>query len=606
MNSSIYYNSDYLKDLYDETVYRIPIDLGFSCPNRNADGSGGCVFCAEHGGRSMQTMSQNTLTEQIETALDFARRRYKAKKFMAYFQAYSAQFSLADQKLYREIIKKYKFKVVTIAARPDSLEKEGYRFLQQFSKEVDLWLELGIQTVHNKTLKLINRGHTWQQSKNAILKLNKPGIKVAVHVIIGLPGENEKDILKTAKTLAKLPLAGIKIHNLHVLKNTKLAEIYQKEKFKTFNEYQYAEILMPFLRHLPPKLPVMRISTDSIKEDILAPHWQMNKCSFLEYIQQQMIYREYAQGDLFRKNTLFKGSGTVSKNSAVFEKVMTADGSWTYWNSAVREHYHSAVGALKEAREKYLVPSELEKLLNSSPGPLSLKRGGGMRACEQEGVSLLDVCFGLGYNSLAALDVALKSNTPLNIYALEIDKQVVGAAAKDLQLKEQLSFDSKKLLSDLYKKGEAKIGKCVVKIFWGDARYTIGQIGQNSIDLIYLDAFSTNRNSELWTVDFFNQLKAVMKRSASLYTYCAAIPVRSGLLAAGFYIGETTPIGRLRGGTVAALIKENIKKQIPAAEQLLYKTPRGIPYRDPFHVWTNKQILRRREENLLELKNKNI
>lgn len=588
MNSPIYYNSNYLKDLYGETIYRIPIDLGFSCPNRQADGSGGCLFCAEHGSRSMQTMSQTTLTAQIETALEFARRRYKAKKFIAYFQAYSAQFSLVAQKQYRAIIKKYNFEVVTIATRPDCLDQEGYNFLKELSLDVDLWVELGVQTVHDKTLKLINRGHNWLTSQTAINKLNDLGVKVAVHVIIGLPGECEDEILATAKQLALLPIAGIKIHNLHVLKNTGLAILYKKEPFKVFNEYEYCEILMTFLRYLPATLPVMRLSTDSIKTDIIAPHWQMNKCSFLEYLQKQMIYRQYQQGDLFKNPS----TTVLVPASFSYEKIETQDGSLTYWNDEVKEHYHSAVGALKEAREKYLIPSRLvEKLSNASSLLLQPK-----------GLVCLDVCFGLGYNSLVAIDLAVQNNQSLQIYALEIDKRVVDAAARDLDLKEQFSFDYRKVLKDLFENSESKIGECSIKILWGDARHTITKIKDKSIDLVYLDAFSTNRNSELWTVEFFKQIKKTMKCDAALYTYCAAIPVRSGFLAAGFYIGETPPIGRLRGGTVAMLTEDKIELRIPDEELNMYQTPRGIPYHDPFHVWSNKQILRQREEQLSKLK----
>jgi hypothetical protein len=140
-------------------------------------------------------------------------------------------------------------------------------------------------------------------------------------------------------------------------------------------------------------------------------------------------------------------------------------------------------------------------------------------------------------------------------------------------------------------------------LHWGDARYTITKLDPHAYDLVFLDAFSTQRNSELWTVDFFRRLKAVMKPDAVLMTYCAAIPVRAGLLEAGFFVGETAPVGRQRGGTIAAMRPEDIETSLPDHElKMIRETTRGLPYRDPYGVWTNKEILRDRQERILQAK----
>ena len=138
---------------------------------------------------------------------------------------------------------------------------------------------------------------------------------------------------------------------------------------------------------------------------------------------------------------------------------------------------------------------------------------------------------------------------------------------------------------------------------WGDARHTVTKIEDSSFDLVFLDAFSTQRNSELWTVDFFRQLKRVMKPDAVLLTYCAAIPVRAGLIDADFFVGETDPVGRARGGTIAAMREADIEIPLPDHEiKMIRETTRGLPYRDPYSVWTNKEILRDRQERILHFK----
>ena len=191
----------------------------------------------------------------------------------------------------------------------------------------------------------------------------------------------------------------------------------------------------------------------------------------------------------------------------------------------------------------------------------------------------------------------------LNITALEMDRRVVGAAAKNIQATSTDTFDWKQALQELHDNHSYLVPHAACRMHWGDARHTITKLEPNAYDLVFLDAFSTQRNSELWTVDFFRQLKRVMKPDAVLLTYCAAIPVRAGLLEAGFYAGETEPVGRQRGGTIAAMRAEDIVIPLPDHElKMIRQTTRGLPYRDPYGVWTNKEILRDRQERILQAK----
>jgi len=561
MKSPYLQYKDYMKARYGEPLFRVPIDFGAGCPNREADGSGGCTFCNERGGRAVQTIGKESVREQMTDAIRFARDRYGAKKYMAYIQAFSATFDPDRQQQYRDLLNAFDFAAVSIGTRPDCLTPQAYDFLVELNQHIEVWVELGMQTVHDRTLKRINRGHDWAASEWAIKRLHELGINVAAHVILGLPGETTEDFQQTADTLAALPIDAIKIHNLHIERGTTLAEEYNAIISRERTQ-----------RTQNPTEPDPLCSLHSFAV--------MAKGQFRDYVIQQMVCREWRQGDLFGNLKLETGNWKP-------KVVATADASVTFWNEDYKEHYHTPAGARLEAMEKYIVPGKLKRRLAEGD------------------VQLLDVCFGLGYNSLCALNQTEQdAPSTLSITALEMDRRVVGAAAQNIQPLETDSFDWKKTLEDLHDKQESRITDyALLNILWGDARYTITKLPSATYDLVFLDAFSTQRNSELWTVGFFRKLKATMKPDAVLLTYCAAIPVRAGLLEAGFFVGETDPVGRQRGGTIAALRESDIEIPLPDHElKLIRETTRGLPYRDPHGVWTNKEILRDRQERILQSK----
>ena len=577
-----------MKERYGEALYRVPIDFNFGCPNREADGSGGCTFCNVRGSAAVQTIGAGTVKEQMHEAIRFARDRYNAKKYMAYIQAFSATFGESQQPMYLDLLDAFEFTAVSIGTRPDCLTPQAYDFLVELNKHIEVWVELGVQTVHDRTLERINRGHDWASGETAIRKLHDLGIKVAVHTILGLPGETEEEYRQTADTLAALPIDAVKVHNLHIEKGTTLALEHALTPLPVLMEHDFAEHLMDFIRRMPPDIPIMRLTTDTLDEELIAPKWHMAKGQFRDYVVQQMTCREWRQGDLFRVETS-QGARTENSPSTLqpFNLVTTDDSSITFWNEEYKEHYHTPAGARLEAEEKYLVPGKLEERL------------------KQKSIQLLDVCFGLGYNSLSALEWAGgQEGFPLSVTALEMDRRVVGAAAQNIQTLETDSHDWKKILSELYSQNRSCISDdSSIHILWGDARYTVTKLPDAQYDLVFLDAFSTQRNAELWTVDFFRKLKKVMKPDAVLLTYCAAIPVRAGLMEAGFFVGETDPVGRARSGTLAALRAEDIETALPDHEiRTIRETSRGLPYRDPHGVWTNKEILRNRQETIVKSK----
>ncbi len=263
------------------------------------------------------------------------------------------------------------------------------------------------------------------------------------------------------------------------------------------------------------------------------------------------------------------------------EKRITGDGSFTFFNHEVKECYHSPVGAQQEAMVKYIMPSELAERFKSGA------------------VKILDVCFGLGYNSLSAINAAVKHSGILSITALEIDKTVVRDSSLHIQDNEW-----KKILCSLYKKGEYRSDNISINIKWGDARKSCSDLIEkgNVFDLIYHDPFSTQRNAELWTVDFFIKLYKLLNCDGQIFTYSTSLPVLSGFITAGFYIGKVIPAGEQRYGLVAAknidvLCNPYTKEELTA----LLKSPKAIPYRDESQTGSNSDILRERNLKLTDI-----
>lgn len=560
---------DYLVETYGEALYRIPLDLDTSCPNRDETGKGGCSFCSEHGARSMQTMNSESLEAQVADSIKFAKKRYGAKKFMLYVQAFSANFNEENITIYEKLLKE-NCKAISFGTRPDCLDQSAYSYLKQLKEKTDVWVELGVQTIHDKTLKLINRGHDFNSSKVAITELNKIGINVAIHVIIGLPGETAEDLMQTAQELSRLPIKAIKIHNLHVLKDTTMGDDFQENPFPTLQEYEYIDLLVEFLRYLRNDILIIRMTTESVKGTVIAPEWKMNKSHFREYIIKKMAFEDAYQGDKYNKPASVKS----------FEKINTLDGSITFWSEDFKEHYHDKAGSILEAKEKFLKQANLDNKQN---------------------IQLLDICFGLGYNSFVSMEYALLNKKTLNITALEIDKRVVKTASEHLNYGE--TFDWNDCLKQISTKGKYSKNNVSLSVLWGDARYLMTKLPEKYFDVIYLDAFSSQHNSELWTIDFFLDIIKVIKDDGVLLTYSSAIPIRHALTLAGFYVGETPPVQRERGSTIASPLKSNIQNPLPESDTALFETTRGVVYKDPFHVWPNKEILRQREFSIKELKN---
>ncbi|MFA5689098.1 MAG: TIGR01212 family radical SAM protein [Kiritimatiellales bacterium] len=575
------------KKRYGMPLFRVPVEIASSCPH------GRCAFCPASGAKAQQIQKQAAPLEQIEAAIKFSKRRYRAQKMMLYVQAFTAD--LTDPAQQQQILKclvNYKFEAVSIGTRPDCLSNDALEFLERLKSFGEVWIELGIQTTNDDTLTRMNRGHDWQCSKDAILKLAACGVQVAAHVIIGLPGENSDDWNRTAGELAQLPIAGIKIHNLHITKGTRLAEEFSSAPFPLLNHWEYAEALLEFLRRIPAHVPVMRIFTDTPQEELIAPQWHVEKGQFLDYVSRQMIMRDIRQGDLDWNNGTKECWNDENFDNPLFHHsnipVLTDDGSITFFSTDWKEHYHTKTGARLEAEKKFVEPSKLKERLNSGD------------------VHLLDVCFGLGNNSLAAVSAgrggsmsrpcgALSGHAlpKLKITALEMDKRIVRAAAKNFIPEKSDPADWRKILSELLQFNKSEIGNHKLEILFGDARWLIQNLPDHSFEVIFHDPFSSQHCPELWTVEFFRQLFRVLKPDGVLLTYSSSLPVRGAMHEAGFFTAETLPGNLMSNGTIAAKTIEPL-----AGFRIIEKeySRRSTPYYDPHLCDTSKTILRRRQE----------
>ncbi len=554
---------DYLTQKYGEPLFRVPIDLELGCPNRRPDGSGGCTFCPENGARAVQTLDVSGTEAQLEAGISFAKRRYKARRFMLYIQAYTGTFAsvIQQKKKYSELLEAYPFDAISIGTRPDCLSKATLEYLEELNKTLDVFVELGVQTIHNKTLERINRQHDWQASLDAIAALKAHNIKVCVHIIMGLPGESREHYIQTIQALAPLGLDGIKIHNLHVIKNTQLAKEYLAEPFPVMDEHEYAEILIDLIRRLPPDLPLMRFATDTPEKEIVAPKWHMSKGQFSEYVTEQMRLRGYRQGDLFE-------AGNEEPQSLMPTVFECKDGSYTFWNEMFRDYYHPRSGARKQAAELFLQESSLRERLKNGP------------------VRLLDIGFGMGYNSLLACEMAHSlALHPLEIHAVDQDRRVILQSADIIKnvLDEKLTWAL--ILKELYKNGIYTSEYFNISLHNSDVRYALEQ-QKGEFDVIFLDPFIERSNCRMVTLELFKHLKKILKSDGVLVysgTHTASL---SAIADAGFCL------------TAAGKPKSDIHGIVAKHKGPSLECKNVLPYRDPYGVWTDRKIRQYREEEI--------
>lgn len=292
------YNS-YLKSKYGTKVYRIGLDAEFTCPNRDGTkGTCGCIYCNGTGSRSPYTNPLDSVSTQIETRIKYLKDKHGAGKFVAYFQAFTNTYSGISKlkAIYDSILSFSEIVGLSIGTRPDAVDSEKLELISSYKDNYEVWVEYGLQSSNDNTLRLLNRGHTVKDFTDAVILSKKAGILVSAHVIIGLPGEKREDVIKTAEYLTRLDIDGVKVHPMHVLKGSGLEKLYNEKKIDMLDEDEYSGLVADFLENLSGRVIVQRLTGQGSREDHIAPAWALDKTHTLKMIEEELKRRGSCQG----------------------------------------------------------------------------------------------------------------------------------------------------------------------------------------------------------------------------------------------------------------------------------------------------------------------
>ncbi len=302
-NDKRYYDlKSYWRNLFGCNVHKLQIDAGFTCPNRDGHiATGGCIYCDGRGSKLRQKGELPSVSQQIQSGKKFYKPH--AAKFVAYFQTFTNTYAPVEklQALYDEALSQEDVIGISIGTRPDCVGSDVINLLSDYAKNYHVWLELGLQSMHDKTLKLINRGHNFQQFLEVVDALAGKNIHLCAHIIVGLPGETDEEILQTAKAIAALPINGIKIHSLLALEGTLLGEMYKNGSIKIMSKHKYVSLVANILEILPADMVIQRLTAEGYRDIFLAPDWAINKLDVLNYINKELERRHSYQGKYFVK-----------------------------------------------------------------------------------------------------------------------------------------------------------------------------------------------------------------------------------------------------------------------------------------------------------------
>lgn len=282
----------YLKDKFGQKVYKISLDGGFTCPNRDGKtGTRGCIFCSKGGSGDFAESREMSITEQIENGKKKVEKKIKSGKYIAYFQAFTNTYAPVEilRQKYEEAINHPDIVALSIATRPDCLGDDVLRLLDEMNKIKPVFVELGLQTIHQKSAKYIRRGYDLSVYDKAVRDLKKIGVNVVVHVILGLPNESENDMLETVKYVCESGANGIKLQLLHVIDGTDLAKDYEKGLFKTLEFDEYVNLIVKCVKIIPKDIVIHRLTGDGAKKDLIAPLWSADKKRVLNAINKALM-----------------------------------------------------------------------------------------------------------------------------------------------------------------------------------------------------------------------------------------------------------------------------------------------------------------------------
>lgn len=309
-NDKPYHTLDYeLKRIYGEKIYKIALDAGMTCPNRDGTcGTRGCIFCSAGGSgefAAKRACDENSIAVQLEQGKQYLHGKNIGRHFIAYFQAYTNTYAPVArlEALYRAALDEPSVVGISIATRPDCLGDNVLSLLDRLNREYhdkSIWIELGLQTIHESTSVIIRRGYALPVFEQAVIRLRELSIPVIAHVIIGLPGEDRTMMLETSRYLAYTGISGIKLQLLHVLKNTDLVELYRKKTFDILDMMAYIDIIISCLEVLPPDMVIHRVTGDGPRNLLIAPLWSLDKRRVLNTLHQEMCRRGTWQSKAYK------------------------------------------------------------------------------------------------------------------------------------------------------------------------------------------------------------------------------------------------------------------------------------------------------------------
>ena len=289
----------YMKDLYHTPVYKVNVDAGFTCPNRDGSvATGGCIYCNNDSFRPSACTSASSLREQIAKGIPYLRSRYGAEKFIVYFQPYTNTYAPVGtlERLYREALDNPGVMGLAIGTRPDCVDREKIALLETLARDHFILVEYGLQSIYDRTLEFINRGHDYACFQKAVALTTGRGIRVGAHLILGFPTETREEMLCMADELSRMPIEFLKIHQLQVVKDTALADLYLTRPFPTFDYEEYLALLSDFLDRLSPQIVLQRLFAAAPDEILIAPIWNKTRSEFLRDLDACLEMRGSFQG----------------------------------------------------------------------------------------------------------------------------------------------------------------------------------------------------------------------------------------------------------------------------------------------------------------------
>lgn len=300
-----YHSLNYhLREIFGEKAAKISLDGGFTCPNR--DGSlaiNGCAFCSARGSGYFVAAAQESLAEQFRQGQEIMQKKWPVQKYIAHLQAFTNTYApvVRLREIYYNLLEQPGAAGIAISTRPDCLPEDVLNLLAEINQHTFLWVELGLQTIHKHSSQLLNMHYDYDDFLRAVNGLRQRNIAICAHIILGLPGEDKKDMLTTAQALSALSIQGIKIHLLHLMKNTPLADIYAREPFALLSQAEYVDLVVDILEILPPQVVIHRLTGDSPRDLIIGPTWSLKKRQVLNAIDGELKSRNSWQGKHYTK-----------------------------------------------------------------------------------------------------------------------------------------------------------------------------------------------------------------------------------------------------------------------------------------------------------------